>query len=130
MPSFDQFSAATYISLETFRKDGSRVPTPVWVAGHEGRLVVITNGTSFKVKRLRNNPACRLATCNASGKKILSDWSTGTCEILDSGSNFESALATLRAKYGFQFWILEVGAKLGNKRKDWVILSIALDGGT
>lgn len=127
MPTFDQFAATTYISLETFRKDGSAVPTPVWVAGHEGRLVVITNGTSFKVKRLRNNPACRLAICNASGKSILSDWSSGRCEILEPGAAFDQALAPLRAKYGFQFWLLEVGAKLGGKRKQWVVLSIALD---
>ena len=58
MPSFEELSNATYISLETFRKDGSGVKTPVWVAGHQGHLVIITNGTSIKVKRLATNPAC------------------------------------------------------------------------
>ena len=126
MPTYQQLADATYISLETFRKDGSAVPTPVWVAGHDGKLVIITNGTTFKVKRLRNNPACRVAVCTASGKTILSDWEAGRCEIVE-GAGCEAPLATLRAKYGFQFWLLEVAAKLGNKRKDWVILSIVLD---
>lgn len=127
MPSYQQFADATYISLETYRKDGSAVPTPVWVAGHEGKLVVITNGTSFKVKRLRNNPACRLAICNASGKAILSDWAEAQCEVVE-GADCEPPLATLRSKYGLQFWLLEVAARLGRKRKDWVILRISLPG--
>ena len=51
----------TYISLETFRKDGSGVKTPVWAAALDGKLVVMTDGTSHKVKRLRSNPAATAA---------------------------------------------------------------------
>ena len=127
MPSFDELSNATYISLETFRKDGSGVKTPVWVAGHQNHLVVITNGTSFKVKRLVANPACRIARCNVSGSQILGDWQQGQCEILPLGPAFNAALAPLRKKYGIQFWLLEAGAWLGRKRSQWVVLQISLN---
>ena len=46
-----------FISLETFKKNGDGVKTPVWSAPLDGKLVVFTAGGSYKVKRLRNNSA-------------------------------------------------------------------------
>ena len=56
-----------YINLETFRKDGSGVKTPVWAAAQDGKLVVMTDGTSHKVKRIRADPKVRAAACDARG---------------------------------------------------------------
>src|ERR1700729_2183968 len=47
------FAAERYISLETFKRDGGGVKTPVWAAPLDGALVVFSAGDSFKVKRLR-----------------------------------------------------------------------------
>ena len=44
-----------YVNLATFRRNGSEVRTPVWVAPDGERLVVWTNVNSFKVKRLRRD---------------------------------------------------------------------------
>ena len=56
-----------YLSLTTYRRDGSPVSTPVWFVEDEGRLCVTTGADSYKVKRLRRNPACMVAPCNARG---------------------------------------------------------------
>src|SRR3954447_20071202 len=91
-----------YISLETFRKDGSGVKTPVWAAALDGKLVIVTDGTSFKVKRLRANSKCRIAGCDARGKSIHTDWHDATCRILDDASQIERAHHVLKEKYGWQ----------------------------
>jgi PPOX class probable F420-dependent enzyme len=59
--------AGKYLSLTTYRRDGTPVSTPVWFVEDDGRLVVITAADSYKVKRLRRNPAAMVAPCNARG---------------------------------------------------------------
>jgi uncharacterized protein len=56
-----------YLSLTTYRRDGSPVSTPVWFVEEDGRLFVVTGADSYKAKRLRRNPACMVAPCSARG---------------------------------------------------------------
>jgi PPOX class probable F420-dependent enzyme len=62
---FDDYQ---YISLATFKKDGTPVPTPVWCAPLDGNIVVFTLRETYKVKRLRNDPRVRVARCDVRGK--------------------------------------------------------------
>jgi PPOX class probable F420-dependent enzyme len=57
-----------YLSLTTYRRDGTPVATPVWFVEDEGRLFAITAADSYKAKRLRRNPAAMVAPCTAGGK--------------------------------------------------------------
>ncbi len=61
-----------YLNLETYRKNGKPVRTPVWFAlargGRTGETIyVYTTADSGKVKRIRNNPAARIAPCDPFG---------------------------------------------------------------
>ena len=56
-----------YLSLTTYRRDGTPVSTPVWFVQEDGRLFVITAARSYKAKRLRRNPAAMVAPCTARG---------------------------------------------------------------
>lgn len=56
-----------YLSLTTFRRDGTPVATPVWFAEDGGRLYVVTPARSHKARRLRRNPSATVAPCNARG---------------------------------------------------------------
>jgi uncharacterized protein len=56
-----------YLSLTTYRRDGSPVSTPVWFVEEGGRLFVMTSAESYKAKRLRRNPAAMVAPCTARG---------------------------------------------------------------
>jgi len=60
--------AGKYLSLTTFKRDGTAVATPVWFVVDDGRLLVVTDAESFKVKRIRRNPAVTVARCSASGR--------------------------------------------------------------
>jgi PPOX class probable F420-dependent enzyme len=90
---------ARYISLTTFRRDGSTASTPVWVVSDDGRrLLVWTGRETWKAKRIRRDPRVRVARCTASGK-LLGHAADGTARFVD-----EAALVRrlLREKYGLQ----------------------------
>ena len=117
--------SAKYVNLETFKKDGTGVKTPVWAAAFNGKLVAGTDGTTFKVKRVRNNPKVRVAACNGSGKEILGPWYDGTARILDAASAGPADVA-LNEKYGWQRRGFIFFAKLFGRMKDPVIIEITV----
>lgn len=59
---------ASYVSLTTYRKDGTPVATPVWHAVEGGRLYVWTEAGSWKVKRLRRDPRVKVVVCDVRGR--------------------------------------------------------------
>ena len=61
------FANQKYISLETYRKNGQAVRTPVWFADSDGQLYVYTLADAGKAKRLRNDPRARIAPCDMRG---------------------------------------------------------------
>lgn len=96
----------SYISLETFRRNGTGVRTPVWFAILDGRLYVVTDGTSAKVKRLRATKRIRVAPCNVRGT-VTGEWFEGTGRVVRDAALVERAHAALVEKYGWQMWILD-----------------------
>jgi len=59
-----------YVSLVTFRRDGSPVATPVWFAAIGSEFGVITETNVGKVKRIRNNPRVTVQVCDYSGNVV------------------------------------------------------------
>jgi len=114
-----------YVNLETFKKDGSGVKTPVWAAGLDGKLVVVTDGTSFKVKRIRNNPKIRLAPCDARGN-VRGAWADGEARILEDPAQVARAHEALKKKYGWQVWILDVGSKIAGRYQRRAFLELSV----
>jgi PPOX class probable F420-dependent enzyme len=57
-----------YVSLVTFRRDGTAVPSPVWFAAMGDEFGVITETSVGKVKRIRSNPRVTVQVCDMSGK--------------------------------------------------------------
>jgi uncharacterized protein len=56
------------ISLTTFRKDGTPVPTAVWHVASGNTLTTVSAADAGKVKRLRNNPKVSVAPCDIRGR--------------------------------------------------------------
>src|SRR5271170_213396 len=92
------FAGKKYLSLESFRKNGQGVPTPVWFAEDGGILYVYSEAAAGKIKRIRNNPRVRVAPCDARGR-LKGDWVEGTARILE-GQEAAHAEELLTAKYG------------------------------
>ena len=95
-----------YISLETFRRSGKGVETPVWFAIVDGKLYVVTDGTSAKVKRLRATKRIRIAPCNLRGT-VTGDWFDGSGRVVKDAALAERAHAALVDRYGWQMWMLD-----------------------
>ena len=114
-----------YVSLATFRRNGHAVETPVWFAIVAGKLSVVTDGTSAKVKRLRATKRVRLAPCNAWGR-VSGDWIEATGRVLKDARSIERAHAALCEKYGWQMWLLDVTSRLFGRygRRAYLELSI------
>jgi uncharacterized protein len=122
--SLAQFQGQNYVSLETYKKSGQAVQTPVWFSIENGRLVVSAPAHTGKVKRLRNNPQLRLALCTSSGK-ITGPWLSGRARFLDD-SEAKHADRLLKRKYHVQRMLIDLVGKLRGWRYE--ILSIEVDG--
>ena len=57
-----------YLSLTSFKRDGTGVATPVWFVSDNGHLLVETDADSYKVKRIRHDAHVRIALCDARGR--------------------------------------------------------------
>ena len=87
-----------YISLTTFRKSGVGVSTPLWFAERDGKLYVVTEKTSGKSKRIRNNPNVKVAACTIRGK-ITGPEFAGMARFLPDGEESTAARRSIRKKY-------------------------------
>jgi len=67
MSTLDELGHAKYLSLTTFRRDGTPVATPVWLVREGDTLRVITQADSGKAKRLRHTTRVLVAPCDARG---------------------------------------------------------------
>jgi len=81
-PKLANFDDQKYISLETFKKNGQGVKTPVWFVLHENAFYAYTEADSWKVKRIRNNPRVRVAVCNFRGD-IKGPWLDATASLVE-----------------------------------------------
>ena len=103
--SLAAFAQHKYLSLETFKKSGDSVRTPVWFAADPAaelgsaaaKLYVYSDGNSGKVKRIRNNASVRIAPCDARGK-LRGDWTDARAQIV-SGAEAERGMRLLNQKY-------------------------------
>lgn len=57
-----------YLSITTYKKDGTAVATPVWFVEEDGLLFVETDGDSGKVKRIKRNSSIAVAPCGGRGR--------------------------------------------------------------
>ena len=75
---------ASYVSFTSYRKDGTPISTPVWIAPDGADLYFFSDTGAFKVKRIRNNPAVTLQPCDVRGRvKDGAPLVKGVAEVLE-----------------------------------------------
>jgi PPOX class probable F420-dependent enzyme len=108
---------AKYVSLTSFKKDGSAVSLPIWLQGSGGTYVMMTADGSYKVKRIRNNPAIQLQVCNMKG--VVADGAVtfdGNAQIVE-GPEAAVIEKKVRARYGIMGKLMTAPMKLMAKLK-------------
>jgi PPOX class probable F420-dependent enzyme len=115
-----------YVSLTTFRKNGTGVATPVWYAVDGEELYAWTRTDSWKVKRLRNDPAVEVAVCDVRGN--VSEGAArvrGTARLV-TGEELRRVRRLLGRKYTWQFWLVDLPAtavRLGRRPHTGIVVS-------
>jgi uncharacterized protein len=84
--TFADVAKSEYLLLTTFTKDGRPKPTAIWAAPSGDGLVVITQESSWKVKRIRNTPRVTIAECDRVGKP-KGEAVEAVATILDKSAN-------------------------------------------
>jgi uncharacterized protein len=116
-----QFDISKYINLETYKKNGKVVSTPVWFVIEDKKVFVITRSGTGKVKRLRNNPNVRISPCNFRGK-LKGKWVNGTASLQDS-IEYERIMNIRNKKYGFQS---KLASLFTIGKGDFILISIKI----
>ena len=97
MTDLKQFKDQAFLSLETFRKNGIGVKTPVWFAQEGDMLYTQTRRDSAKVKRIRNNAQGNIAPYKRFGE-VTGEWKTAQASVNDSDGTVQHIVTLLRQK--------------------------------
>jgi hypothetical protein len=128
--NFAALDRHNYLSLETFRKNGAGVRTPVWFAAdptgdirtNGAKLYIYTIENTPKVKRVRNNPSVKIAPCNRTGG-LLGDWIEAKARVAE-GAEAERGLKLLTQKY-FLKRIFDLFAVFRKAKRDVLVITPA-----
>lgn len=123
MSAFPDLAGQDYINLESFKRDGTGVRTPVWFAEHEGALYLYTLADAYKVKRIRRNPHVRIIACDFRGNpRPGATWRDAVARIEDEVGTALGHRA-LNQKYG---WKKRIGDffSAGLLRRQRAVISI------
>jgi PPOX class probable F420-dependent enzyme len=117
-----QFGRQTFLNLETFKRSGQGVKTPVWFAQEGPTLYVRTGSESGKVKRVRNNGRARVVPSDAQGKP-LGEWVDAAARLVDA-DEAERANQMVRRKYG----AMKIGFDMMNRLqgRNWATIRVDL----
>lgn len=115
-----QFAGQKYLNLESYRKTGQPVRTPLWFAEQDGVFYAYSLADAYKVKRLRNNPQVRIAPCDMRGN-VKGEWVEASAHILDA-TGARRTHELLNHKYGLLKRVAHLLAKLrGHKHAAFAI---------
>jgi len=109
--SFPTFQNQQYLSLETFRKNGQGVKTPVWFVQDGEVLYIWTQTDSGKAKRVRNVSRVNIAPSRGDGAP-LGDWVPASASRDDTPETVEHVRKLMSKKYGFLFHAFALMGKL------------------
>lgn len=97
----ESYSLQQCINLETYRKNGHPVATPVWfTVDGDDRLFVVTRSETGKVKRIKNNNSVRIMPCGMRGDS-KGPWAPAKARFATQEET-ERALQQRNKKYGFK----------------------------
>jgi hypothetical protein len=116
MATADIVGAERYVLLTTRKRDGSTVPTPVWIVDlGDGTVGFTTEASAGKVKRIRNFPDVTLRSCDRRG--AVSDdapvW-TGRAVVIE-GTAAQPVIAAVKNKYGWQVTLIDIASAVRSR---------------
>lgn len=103
-----------YLSVTTFKRDGTGVATPVWFVSDGSRLFALTDLRSAKIRRLRRNPHVLVASCRPDGK-LRREPVPASAEVLTAEEDLERVQKLLLARYRLTYRVVMFFYRLGRR---------------
>jgi len=123
MGDLSAFDKQQYMNVETYRKSGAGVRTPVWFVEHDGELCFTTEAASGKVKRLRCNSRVMVAPCRVNGE-LLGDWHPARARFM-----MAEETAVVKNEYSRKYGVIKLFFDLMGifRRVDRVFIALTLN---
>jgi uncharacterized protein len=97
LASWEPIRRARCVALTTYKKDGTPVTTPMWVAVDGGRVLTTSDFDAWKLKRIERDPRVRLAPCTIRGR-VTGDFVDGRARVMTEAETQE-AIAGKKRRY-------------------------------
>ena len=101
-----------YLSVTSFKRDGTGVTTPVWFVSDGRRLFALTDLHTAKIRRMRRNPRVLVAPCRVNGK-LRGEPLPARAEVLTSTAELERVQHLLLARYKVSYRLVMLFYRLG-----------------
>jgi hypothetical protein len=121
-----------YLSVTSYKRDGTGVATPLWFVSDGERLFALTDLHSAKVRRMRRNPRVMVAPCRPSGK-LRGEPLPARAEVLTEGADLERVQRLLIERYRISYRLVMLVYRLGRRLRgrssvaDGAALAIEVD---
>ena len=124
--SYPTFQNQQYLNLETFRKNGQGIKTPVWFAQEGNALYIWTQADSGKAKRVRREAPVNvnIAPCKPDGS-LLGEWVPAQASRDDSPAAVEQVRKLMIKKYGLAFHLFGLMGLFSRKRYTAIKVTLA-----
>lgn len=114
-----EFQTGKYINVETYRRSGDAVRTPVWFVESGGIYFIVTRGDSGKVKRLKHNQKIKVAPCRMDGE-VIGDWFDAEGSFVESEEVMNVIKGLFDQKYGAISRITNMFSKMQRKKRVFI----------
>jgi len=103
-----------YLSLTSFKRDGTGVATPLWFVRDGSRLLALTDLHSAKVRRIRRDPRVLVAPCGPSGK-LRGEAVPAHVEVLTAIPDLERTQKLLMQRYKLSYRVIGLIYRIGRR---------------
>ncbi len=121
-----------YLSITSFKRDGTGIATPVWFVSDGTRLFAFTDLHSAKVRRIHRDPHVLVAPCRVDGK-LRGEPVPARAEVLTANAELERVQKLLLARYRVSYRVVMLFYRLGRRLRrkpsvaDGAALAIAVE---
>lgn len=110
----EAFSRGRFLSVTSFKRDGTGVATPVWFVSDGARLFALTDLHSAKVRRIRREPHVTIAPCRADGR-LRGEPVAARAEVRTAGPELERVQRLLLDRYAVSYRLVMLFYRLGRR---------------
>ena len=118
------FDQQPYLNLETFRKNGNGVKTPVWFVKDNDTLYVRTVANSGKIKRIRNQQRVQIAPCKVDGV-LLGEWVEASASLVNDPEIDHKVDRLLGKKYGLIKTLFGLASSIQRRKSAIIKIEVA-----